>query len=137
MVEPGFSGFGVVAVLVTVKSGAEFVTVDEQLFTAAFGVLAADAVPLSQLPVVMVAVLTTSPLSVDETVALNVTETWSPAARVTLKVQVLPDGLATVHVSVPLRVPQAGVPFIVRFDARVSVTTAEPPPSPMFSMSTL
>src|SRR5215472_14687855 len=86
-------------------------------------------------PVVIVAVLTTVPVALAATTALNVAVALLPAARLTSNVQVLPDVLVTLQVSLPVTAHD-GVPWIVRFDGKVSVIVAAPAPSPTFLMVT-
>src|SRR5580658_165718 len=121
-------------VLVTVKSGTGFVTVDEHCTTTELAVTASTSLVGWQMPEVMAAVLTTSAVSVAETLALNVTTAPSPEPSDTVNVQVLPEGLATVQVSEPLLTVQAGVPSTVRLDGTTSVTVAVPGPSPTLEM---
>src|SRR5580700_9783919 len=82
----------------------------------------------------MVAVLTTSAVSLAATVALKVTVAVSPAARLTVKVQVDPLGLATAQVSDAVTA-HVGVPWTARLDGTSSVIVAEPAPSPTFLMA--
>ena len=70
-----------------------------------------DAQPAEVLqgPSVIVAVLTTVPVAVAATRALKVTVAVLPAARLTSNVQVLPEVLVTLQVSLPVTA-QVGVP---------------------------
>jgi hypothetical protein len=85
-------------------------------------------------PVVILAVFTIVPVAEAPTVPLMVTVAVCFGARVTLKVQVLPVGFTTVHVS-GLVTAQDGEFVTVSCDGIPSVTTAEPPASPTFSMT--
>jgi hypothetical protein len=120
---------GVVGVELGVTTAAAvvmigFVTVDEQPAAVVHG------------PVVMVAVFVMLPVALDATVAEKVTVALSPAARLTVKVQVLPLGLITEQVS-GVVTAQAGVPLTVRDDGTASVTVADPAPSPTFLTATV
>jgi len=101
-----------------------FVTDDEQPAAVVHG------------PVVMVAVFVMLPVALAATVAEKVAVALSPAARLTMKVQVLPVVLATVQVS-GIVTAQAGVPLTVRDDGTASVTVADPAPSPTFLTTTV
>jgi hypothetical protein len=101
-----------------------FVTDDEQPAAVVHG------------PVVMVAVFVMLPVAFGVTVAEKVTVALSPAARLTVKVQVLPLGLLTEQVSGDVTA-QAGVPLTVRDDGTASVTVADPAPSPTFLTATV
>jgi hypothetical protein len=101
-----------------------FVTDDEQPDAVVHG------------PVVIVAVFVMLPVAFDATVAEKVTVALSPAARLTVKVQVLPLGLLTEQVSGDVTA-QAGVPLTVRDDGTASVTVADPVPSPTFLTATV
>ena len=88
----------------------------------------------------MVAVLTTLPVALAASRALNVTVAVWPAASVTANVQVvLPEaGAVTVHVSVEEFVTaHDGVPWTVSVDGSGSLIVADPDPSPMFFMATV
>jgi hypothetical protein len=113
---------GVTAAAAVVMTG--FVTDDEQPDAVVHG------------PVVMVAVFVMLPVAFDATVAEKVTVALSPAARLTMKVQVLPTELVTVQVS-GVVTAQAGVPLTVRDDGTASVTVADPAPAPTFLTTTV
>ena len=82
-------------------------------------------------PVVMVAVFFTLVVSVADTLAVKVTFTEWPAARVTWMVTLLAVTVAE-QVSVAAIVVQVKVVAVmVRFEARVSFRTAEPVPEPV------
>src|SRR5580700_8043652 len=93
MVEPGSTEVPVAGlfVLITVKSGTGLVTVEEHWTVTVWSPTVAG--PGLQIPVVMAAVLTTSAVSVADSLALKVTVAESPGARLTAKVQVDPLGL--------------------------------------------
>src|SRR5579871_3324744 len=122
MVEPGTTGLPVpgTSVFFTVKFGTGFVTVDVQALGAMHG------------PVVMVAVFFTLVVSVADTLAVKVTLTEWPAARVTLMVTWLPVTVA-VQASPVASVVHFKVPAVMaRFEAMVSPRVAEPAPEPVF-----
>jgi hypothetical protein len=106
--------------------------------TGGIGLDTVDAQPEDVLhgPVVIVAVFVMVPVAAAATVALNVTVAELPAARFTANVQVLPVVLVTVQVSGAVTA-HVGVPWIVRFDGRVSVIVAVPAPSPTFLVTTV
>ena len=81
----------------------------------------------------IVAVFTIVPVAEAATVLLTVTVALWFGASVTLKVQVLPVGFATVQTS-GVVTAQDGEVVSVSCDGMVSVTTAEPVASPKFSM---
>jgi hypothetical protein len=107
-------------VFFTVKFGTGFVTVDVHWLDGMHG------------PVVMVAVFFTLAVSVLDTVAVKVTFTECPAARVTWMVTLAPVTDA-VQASVAMIVAHFKVvALIVRFEAIGSLRTAEPAPVPVF-----
>ena len=84
-------------------------------------------------PVVIVAVFPIVPVAEAATVPLTVTVALWFGANVTLKVQVLSVGFATVQRS-GVVTAQEGEVVSVSSDGMGSVTTAEPVASPTFSM---
>src|SRR5579862_8651945 len=122
MVDPGTTGLPVpgTSVFFTVKFGTGFVTVDVQWFGAMHG------------PVVMTAVFFTLVVSVLDTLAVKVTFTEWPAAKVTWMVTWVPVTVA-VQASVARTVVHLRVPAVMaRFEAMVSPRTAVPDPEPVF-----
>jgi hypothetical protein len=91
-----------------------------------------------QFPSVIVAVLVMVPVAVDATRAAKVAVAVSPGASVTVKVHVLPDGLATMQLSVAgVVTTHPGVPWTVSEDGTSSVTVADPVAVPTFVMATV
>ena len=86
----------------------------------------------------IVAVFVMVPVALATTVAAKVTVAVSPAARLTVKVQVLPVVFAMLQVSGSGdRTGGHRGLFTVRDDGTTSVTVAEPAPSPTFLMATV
>ncbi len=107
---------------------------------ATMGLVTEDEQPADVVhgPVVIVAVLVTVPGALATTVAAKVTVAVSPAARLTVKVQVSPLGFEMLQVSGEVTAHAgAGVLSTVRDEGTTSVTVAEPAAAPTFLMATL
>src|SRR5579871_2699218 len=123
MVEPGTTGLPVpgTSVFFTVKFGTGFVTVDVHLFVPLHG------------PVIL-AVFFTFVVSVADTLAVKVTLTEWPAARVTWPVSFVPAVIVTEHLSGLVTEPQVGIPTSERLEGSWSEYVVVPAPDPVFLM---